>query len=965
MLGSTVCHAEFDGYQSRQSLVTSGLSSPWQIAVDGNGNVYIADSGNNRIVKETPSASGYTQGTVPTSALSGPEGVAVDANGNVYIADTGNGRILREAWSGTAWSESVIVPATPYGYPTNLALDSNANIYIVDASELVKETVAGNSYTPTTLSVGAAGSTESVAVDASGNLYVGDYTESNGSWIFKAAPSGSGYTVTPVETSPSSLPVVAFGIAVAGNGSIYLTNPGYHRILQLAPHGPGNYYYGQTTEDEDLSSPYGIAVDSSGNVYVADNGNDRVVRDAIANGNLGPATVGDTSPAMSLIFRNYGYSTPMGAPLVITSGIAGGDFSDAGTGSCTTNGPNYLYAYGQSCTVDVKFTPESVGPIYGSVELLDPTSGSIFSQGYMFGTGTGPRVDFLPGTQSTVVSGVSGPAGLAVDPASDLYLATGDGSLLKETLSGGTYAQSTIITGISGPRQVALDGAGTAFVAEAASGGNAGQVVWIGSIGGGPLTVYPIAGTFVSPSGVAIDGTDDLYIADNGQIIKESASWAGWISSTILSGGSTSTTQLALDADGNLYIANWIPGDVVKETRVNNTYAQSIVASGLNSPSALTVDAAGNVYIADTGNHRVLEASPFAYGYNQTVLATGLDSNGIALDSSGNLYATDSSGSRVLKLDFADPPGLTFASTPYLTTSADSPQNVTVENTGNATLNFPALTTGDNPSISSSFALDTSVPSACPDVSASSPTGVLNAGSSCQLSTSFMPAVAGDISGAIVLTDGPGPSLSTASQQTIQLSGTGLPTPQPSFSLSGTSPTFAAGATTGNTSLITVTPAGGFIGNVTLTAMLASSPAGAVNPPTFILGASGLVIISGISPGTATLTVSTKAASQGGCTASSRQDRLPWAPTGGILLACAVLFAVPARRRSWRAINSVVVLLAAACGALVGCGGDGNKGGYPCTSVAVAGTSPGTYTVIITGTSGTTTATGAITVVVQ
>src|SRR5580658_2388349 len=72
-----------------QSVIGSGLSECFGVAVDASGNVYIADTYNNRVLMETPSAGGYTQSVVAIG-LNLPYGVAVDSNGNVYVADTYN-----------------------------------------------------------------------------------------------------------------------------------------------------------------------------------------------------------------------------------------------------------------------------------------------------------------------------------------------------------------------------------------------------------------------------------------------------------------------------------------------------------------------------------------------------------------------------------------------------------------------------------------------------------------------------------------------------------------------------------------------------------------------------------------------------------------------------------------------------------------------------------------------------------
>ena len=77
-----------------QTTVAAGLSFPFGVAVDAGGNVYIADAGTDLVVKVTPAGA---QTAVPAAGLNNPFGVAVDAGGNVYIADSGNHVIRRVA----------------------------------------------------------------------------------------------------------------------------------------------------------------------------------------------------------------------------------------------------------------------------------------------------------------------------------------------------------------------------------------------------------------------------------------------------------------------------------------------------------------------------------------------------------------------------------------------------------------------------------------------------------------------------------------------------------------------------------------------------------------------------------------------------------------------------------------------------------------------------------------------------
>jgi hypothetical protein len=99
--------AHFSGGQS--ALPAIALNYPYGIAVHGDGDVYIAGAGNNRVLKEALSAGSYVEGTLASSGLSNHVGVAVDADGNIYIVDQGNGRVLKEALNKISYSESMIV----------------------------------------------------------------------------------------------------------------------------------------------------------------------------------------------------------------------------------------------------------------------------------------------------------------------------------------------------------------------------------------------------------------------------------------------------------------------------------------------------------------------------------------------------------------------------------------------------------------------------------------------------------------------------------------------------------------------------------------------------------------------------------------------------------------------------------------------------------------------------------------
>ena len=185
------------------------------------------------------------------------------------------------------------------------------------------------------------------------------------------------------------------------------------------------------------------------------------------------------------------------------------------------------------------------------------------------------------------------------------------------------------------------------------------------------------------------------------------------------------------------------------------------------------------------------------------------------------------------------------------------------------------------------------------------------------------------------------------------------------FTVAGTAVTVNPGATTANTSTVTLTPAGGFTGSVALTAAVTSSPAGAQYPPSLSFGYTSPVSITGASAGTATLTISTTAATSSALSYPKRPG-VPWYAAGGATLACLLLLGIPAQRRSWRTILGMLMFLAALTAGVVACGGGGNGGGGGGGGGGgIAGTTAGTYTITVTGTSGSTTATGIVALTVQ
>jgi len=188
------------------------------------------------------------------------------------------------------------------------------------------------------------------------------------------------------------------------------------------------------------------------------------------------------------------------------------------------------------------------------------------------------------------------------------------------------------------------------------------------------------------------------------------------------------------------------------------------------------------------------------------------------------------------------------------------------------------------------------------------------------------------------------------------------PPPPPTISLAATAVSLAPGATTGNTSTVTISPANGFTGSVLLTATLTSQPSGAMYLPDLSFGSTTPVTITGTAAGTATLTITTTAPNSAALTLPHRPGA-PWLPLGETAVAGVLLFGLRAHRRTWRTFVGVLLLLVAFSGAVAACGGGGGISTPPPTPVP--GTTPGTYSIAISAASSATTAATTLTLTVQ
>jgi trimeric autotransporter adhesin len=163
-------------------------------------------------------------------------------------------------------------------------------------------------------------------------------------------------------------------------------------------------------------------------------------------------------------------------------------------------------------------------------------------------------------------------------------------------------------------------------------------------------------------------------------------------------------------------------------------------------------------------------------------------------------------------------------------------------------------------------------------------------------------------------------------------------------------------------------PNGGFTGNVMLTAAVTSSPAGAVDLPTFGFGNTSPVNITSTNAVSATLTVTTTAPSSSAMARPARSRGILGAAGGAALASLALIVfpmrRIPIRRRGARSLLGMMVFLFVAMAAIAACGG-GSSGGGGGGGQSIPGTTAGNYTVTVTATSGSTIATGAVALTVE
>jgi hypothetical protein len=280
--------------------------------------------------------------------------VALDGAGNLYIADYGNSRIVLVKSTGAASVFTISGLAQAISYPTALAFDGAGNLYIADYGNgrIVKVNPAGTGYVLATGSYTFGITTVTgVAVDANGNVYIAD----RGSRVVKVAPSGA---ASLVSLTGITLGSSTQGVAADDNGTLYIVDSGNRRIIQVTTAGVASVI--QTPGQTLGTFVFGVTVDASGNIFVADWSNGRIVKVNVAGAALSFAntTMGATStdsPKTATVTNLGNQALTFSANPSYTA-----DFSENSSDAdlCTSS---TLLDPGEGCNVSVLFTPQSAG----------------------------------------------------------------------------------------------------------------------------------------------------------------------------------------------------------------------------------------------------------------------------------------------------------------------------------------------------------------------------------------------------------------------------------------------------------------------------------------------------------------------------------------------------------------------------------------------------------------------------
>ena len=869
------------------------VHNPFDPAVDGKGNLYFTDQNNSRVV-ELPAGGGAPIAIDPIvggAGLSSPGGVAVDGAGNLYISDLDRNIVMVVPANGAAAiAINPMVSGIGLHYPCGMAIDGAGDLYIADVDNGRVVEVPAGGGAPVAIDPLVGGEKFSYPVTLALDS-AGDLFVADFFANRVVEIPGNGGAATVIDPAVSGQSLnYPYGVAVDAAGDLFIDDADY-RVVEVPAGGGAATAIVPTANGVGLSDPIGIGLDAAGDLFIADSLNNRVVK--VERGQ---------APAINFAATAAGTVSSDSPKIVVVLNVGNAalTFPVPGTGANPGISANFtLNSSGASACPVLTPGGSQAGTLAAGATCLMPISFQPAAAGTVYGT--------LTLTDNSLNAAAPGFATQTIALSGDAPVATVSATML----SFGPQQTETA----SAPQQVTLTNTGSAaltITSVAVSGANASSFVF----------PNPCGSSLAAGASCAIEGhftpaaagpmAAALTVTDNASGSPRSVGLSGVgvypVTVTVTPSATSISTAQALTVTVAM-------GGVTGEPTPTGSAALTS-ATYFSGPAMLV------------GGSAQIQIPPGS-------LATGTD----------NLVATYTPDSASAQIYAAGTGGTS------VTVTASSTATAPVAATGIVTVNInTAMLAGTvNPNGADThtwFLWGTS----------STLTGATQTPAQDLGSTAGSQAVSANITNlsgsttyyyAVVAQNSLGTTNGLIDSFTTD--------PAPYFQMvTGAPMSVTPGATSGNTSTVSVTPWYGFTGMVTLSCTIA--PAAASDPPTCSLPAT--VTVTDENPQNATLTVTTTAAS-----AMNEPVRRLWPAAGGAVLACFVLIFVPARRRSWLAVIAWVALFAVVTG--IGCGGGSGSSGGGGGGQKDLGTTPGTYTVTVTGVSGSMTQTGTVALTVQ
>jgi DNA-binding beta-propeller fold protein YncE len=493
------------------------LSNPFEMALDGAGNMYVGDDGGSNVIRipagggsATVVALGTPGGTAPREI----DGVAIDGAGNLFIADHGNSRVLVVTPGGVVSVLSITGLSPVLGEPAALAFDGAGNLYIADYthSHIVRVStlvVAGSTSSGLGVVIGTGvfifgGDLTGLTVDPQGNIYTAART-ANSSSIIKVTAAG----VASALSFPGITPAIGDpqGVAVDAMGNVYVVDTSNNRIVRLTTAGVASALgiSGLPTPTSLGSFLFGVTLDPSGNLYIPDFENNRIVFVNVSGAVLAfPNTdVGSTSSPLTTTVANLG-----NLPLIFsTAPTYTLNFSED-TGDENLCAVSTSLGAGTLCDVAVEFTPQSAASL---------SAGIVVTNNSLNVAGT---------TQNVAASGT----GIVVADATAVAVSTNP----TAANIGQPLTVTAIVTDTAAGHSATIPTGGVTFMDTVGSTSvslNGGSAVTLSGIGKAVLTGVTLSGAGVHTITAHYPGVSGSFAASSGiatlTVSKDTATIAG------------------------------------------------------------------------------------------------------------------------------------------------------------------------------------------------------------------------------------------------------------------------------------------------------------------------------------------------------------------------------------------------------------------------------------------------------